>query len=155
MTNRVEETLTGDFAIVNDVLRECRPELSSLGFEYVVTEWGGSPKLRQYPVFKFRKKRTNMELGILFSLAGQGLNGGFVATITKPKNHLLDVKDYLRLHGHEDSTRLFSYRDPNTDIRVFAQDFCRTLLGVMRSELAPVLDGKIWEDTPIDWQGYK
>lgn len=96
-----------------------------------------------------------MEIHVLFSPAREGRNGGFVATIVKPVNHVLNVKDYLKLHGVEDPMSRFRYREPNTDLHAFAQSFFQMLGGLLRRELAPILRGEAWEDTPTDWQGYK
>jgi len=155
LTNQAEETLTGFFATVSEVLHGYSAQFSAQGFEYRATEWEGSPKLGRYPVFKFWNERRSMEFAILFSPALEGRNGGFVAALAKPSNHLLNVEDYLKLHGREELTHFFTYREPSTDIRAFAQAFFQMLVGVMRSELASILDGRVWEDTPIDWQGYK
>jgi hypothetical protein len=155
LTNQAEETLSGSFATVSEVIREYTVEFSARGFDYRATEWEGSAKLGRYPVFKFWNERRKMEFAILFSPAREGRNGGFVVTITKPKKHLLNVKDFLKRHGREDLAHFFSYCEPNLDIRAFAGAFFQMLVGVMRNELAPILEGRVWEDTPIDWHGYK
>lgn len=152
---QVDGALTGDFATVNEIVHEYTGEFAAIGYEYTETTWEGSPKLLRYLVFKFKNKRTGMVIDIAFFPAQQGRNGGFVVTIIKPVNHVLNVEDYLKLHGPGELRQFFTYRDPNTDVREFAQAFLRTLGGLLRKELAPVLLGKIWEDTPIDWMGYK
>ena len=40
-------------------------------------------------------------------------------------------------------------------MRGFADAAVRTLLGLFDTELKAVLDGETFEETPIDWQGYK
>lgn len=147
--------LTGDFEIISEVVRQQEGEFAARGFEFSEVVWEGSPKLRRYPVFKFRNRRTGMMIDIAFFPASAGRNGGFVVTIIKPVNHVLNVKDYLKLHKNEEPTRFFTYRDPNTDVRSFAREFFQTFVGLMHKELAPILEGRVWEDTPIDWMGYK
>jgi hypothetical protein len=96
-----------------------------------------------------------MKINITFFHAVEGLNGGFNASITKPVNHVINVEDYLKLHGRETLARFFSYRDPATDIRSFADTFMQMLCGLFDRDLKQILDGTYFEETPIDWQGYK
>jgi len=96
-----------------------------------------------------------MVINISYFAATKGLNGGFIVFIVKPVNHRLNLKNYLKLHERETLTRFFSYRDPATDIRSFADTFMQMLCGLFDRDLKPILDGTYFEETPIDWQGYK
>jgi len=147
--------LTSDFEIVREVVNQQANLLSAFGFEPCELKWEGSPTLRRYPVFGFLNKRTEMRIDFAFFSAQESFGGGFVVTISKPLNHLLNVKDYLKSHGHEAPARLFRYRASNTDVRSFAQSFFDMFDGLLRKELASIVQGKAWEDTPIDWMGYK
>lgn len=123
MISHVGQALTGNYAIVSEIVHEYRGEFTVKGFEFTETTWEGSPKLLRYVVFRFLSKRKGMTIDISFFPAREGHNGGFVVSIIKPENHLLNVEDYLKLHGRDDLTHFFTYRDPNTDTRVFAQSF--------------------------------
>jgi hypothetical protein len=147
--------LTGSFAVVGDSVHQHLDEFARHGFKLSSVVWRGSDKLGRYPIFKFLNQRTGMAMRISFFPAQNGLNGGFVTMILKPVNHRLDVEDYLKMHAKSELTRFFTYRDPNADLRVFAHAFLQMLDGLMAKELMPVLEGKVWEDTPVDWQGYK
>jgi hypothetical protein len=96
-----------------------------------------------------------MEIDISFVAATKGLNGGFTVLIIKPVNHKLSVEAYLKSHGREILTGFFTYHDPTTDVRSFADSFLRMLVGLLDGDLKPILDGKTFEETPIDWMGYK
>jgi hypothetical protein len=91
----------------------------------------------------------------VFFAAANGLNGGFLVQIEKPVNKSLNVKDYLKLHGHQELDKLFNYRDPTTDVRSFAESFFQMLCRLFNEDLKPVLDGETFEETPTDWMGYK
>jgi len=67
----------------------------------------------------------------------------------------LDVKTYLKLHGREELTKLFRYRDPKTDVGRFADSLFQMLVGLFDQELKSIIEGETFEETPIDWQGYK
>jgi hypothetical protein len=152
---QVDMPITGDYQTVNNIVGEHAGEFFKHGFELGEVKWEGSTALGYFLVFHFVNQRTNMDIRIAFFPAEKGLNGGFTVMILNPAKHRLTVTDYLKLHGHEEPTRAFTYRDPNTDVRVFAQEFFRTLGELLRNELAPILEGKVWEDIPIDWMGYK
>jgi hypothetical protein len=64
------------------------------------------------------------------------------------------VHDYLVRHGRSDEARLLT-NDAPTDVRAFSELAIRLLLDLLAGELKPVVEGKTFEETPIDWQGYK
>lgn len=148
-------SLTGDSAIVAAAINARAPELLARGFEFVSTTLEGSPKTGQFPSFNFVNRKTGLQLTISFSPAPQGLNGGFIVLITKPVNRKLDVEEYLKRRGRKDLESVFTYRDPATDIRKFAESFVDALTRALDAELRPVLEGKVFEETPIDWGGYR
>lgn len=151
----MNQALTGDYAVVRDVLHEREAAFAVHGFELVGVAIEGSASVQEYVVFRVLNKRTGMEVRISFSSAKHGLNGAFVVVITKPVDRRLNVKDFLKRHKRDDLTRFFSYRDPATDIRSFAESFLDMLLELFDADLKRVLDGSTFEDTPIDWAGYK
>jgi hypothetical protein len=150
--DQIHMPLTGDSAVVNEVVREHAADFSVYGFDFDKVTWEGSRELGYYPVFEFANRPTGMVISIAFSSAENGRTSAFVLLIIKPGNHKLNLKTYLKLHGRED---LFTFRDPQEDIRSFAQNFFEMLDRLFRSDLAPILQGEIWEDTPVDWMGYK
>jgi hypothetical protein len=153
--NQVEATLTGDYGVVDEVVRRYVPRFAAHGFEFTGVTIEGSPKLPRFPIFHFLNKRTGMRIGVSFSAAVEGRNGGFTVLIINPVNRKLNVNDYLKLHGREELSKFFTYRDPPTDIRSFADSFLQMLCGLLDQDLKPIVDGKTFEETPIDWMGYK
>jgi hypothetical protein len=153
--DQVEAALTGDDAVVEKVVREHIPTFAGLGFAFTGFTVGGSPKLQRFPIFHFFNKRTGQRIDISFLAARAGLNGGFGVLIVAPRNRKLDVEDYLKRHKLEEPTRAFTYRDPETDVRSFATVFLKVLIRLFETELKPVIDGKTFEETPIDWMGYR
>ena len=153
--DQVEATLTGDDAVVEKVVREHIPTFSGLGFALTGFTVGGSPTLQRFPIFHFFNKRTGQRIDISFLAARAGLNGGFDVLIVAPRNRKLDVEDYLKRHKLEEPTRAFTYRDPKTDVRGFATAFLKVLIQLFETELKPVLDGKTFEETLVDWMGYR
>lgn len=147
--------LTGDDSIVNEVIHKHAPAFAACGFEFKEVTLEGSQELVRFPIFHFLNEHTAMGMDISFCAAAGGLNGGFTALIIKPVNHKLDVEDYLKEHGREALTKFFTYRDPATDVRTFADTFLVMLAGLLERDLKPILDGRIFEETPIDWMGYK
>ncbi len=74
--------------------------------------------------------------------------------ISTPDNRKLNVHDYLVLHGRSDMARLLT-DDAPTDVRAFSESSVRMLIGLLDNELKPIVEGKTFEETPIDWDGYK
>jgi hypothetical protein len=95
-----------------------------------------------------------MILDISFFPACYGRSGGFNAFLIRPDNHKLSVKEYLNRHGFEEAAKVFTYREP-MDVRVFADMFFQTIVRLLKDDLRPFVEGNTWEDTPIDWMGYK
>jgi hypothetical protein len=148
-------SFTGDFAIVNEAVRRYTPGFSAHGFQLTGVTLEGSAKLQRFPVFHFLNERTAMGIDISFISAAGGLNGGFTVLLIKPENRKLDVEDYLKSHGREGLTKFFTYRAPATDVRGFADTFLQMFVGLLDRDLKPILEGKTFEETPIDWMGYK
>jgi len=151
--NQSDVSLTGDLATVDDVVRQHSPAFTALGFEFSGATLEGSAKLQRFPIFHFLNKQSGMRIDISFFAARDGLNGGFTVLLIKPVNRKLDVEDYLKLHDR--LTPTFRYRVSETDVRKFAEEFLQMLLRLLSGELKPILDGKTFEETPIDWMGYR
>jgi hypothetical protein len=147
--------LTGDDAIVNEVVHQHATEFAVHEFEFKEVTLEGSQELGRFPVFHFLSERTAMRMDISFCAAVKGLNGGFTVLLIKPVNRKLDVEDYLKEHGREALTKYFTYRDPATNVRSFADMFLVMLVGLLERDLKPILEGRTFEETPIDWMGYK
>jgi hypothetical protein len=147
--------LVGDDSVVNEVVHQHAPGFAAHGFEFKEVTLEGSQALGRFPVFHFLNEQTRMRIDLSFSAAAQGLNGGFNVLIIKPENRKLDVEDYLKAHEREALTKFFTYRDPATNVRSFADLFLQMLVGLLDRDLKPIIDGQAFEETPIDWMGYK
>jgi hypothetical protein len=153
--SRAEGAFTGDSVIVSEVMLKHAPGFVAHGFEFIGADLAGSTELQRFPVFHFLNKQTGMRIDVSYYATLTGTNGGFTALIIKPPNSKLDVEDYLKLHGHEELTESFAYHGPIADLRGFVDSFLRNLAGLLDSDLKPILEGTVWEETPIDWMGYK
>lgn len=146
--------LSGDFAIVEESVRRHAPDFAKFGFELKDVTIAGSPALQVFPMFHFANKKTEMSIDISFFPSRQGRNGGFNVLLVRPGNRKLSLKEYLREHKRDELADVFTYREP-TDVREFSESFLTKLYELMATDLKPILDGKVWEETPIDWMGYK
>ncbi|MGA3045469.1 MAG: hypothetical protein ABSD67_02530 [Terracidiphilus sp.] len=147
--------LAGDDAIVNDVVLLHSFDFATHGFNFKEVTLEGSQELERFPIFHFLNERTRMKIDISFCAATRGLNGGFTVLIIRPGNQKLDVEDYLKEHGREQLTKYFTYRAPAANVRDFADTFLMMLAGLLDRDLKPIIEGKTFEETPIDWMGYK
>ena len=147
--------LTGDDAVVNEVVHQHTPGFAARGFDFKEVTLEGSQELGRFPIFHFLNERTAMGMDISFCAAARGLNGGFTVLLIKPVNLKLNVEDYLNAHKRETLTKYFTYRDPATNLRSFADTFLVMLVGLLDHDLKPIIEGKTFEETPIDWMGYK
>jgi len=149
-----ETDLSGDFAVVANVVNRYADKMTSLGFYQDRITIEGSPQTVVFIVFHFLNYQTEIILNISFSPARHGRNGGFNAFLIRPGNRKLSLKEYLKLHGLGDAFKSFTYREP-IDVGMFADTFLRSLIRLLEEDLKPFLDGTAWEETPIDWMGYK
>lgn len=150
-----ETTLAGDDATVSEVVRQYSPKFSRHGFQFTELTLENSQLLGVNPVFHFRNTQTGMEIRISFFAAREGRNGGFNAMFINSQNHKLQVEDYLKLNGRKGLAGFFTYRDPMTDICMFAESFFNMLVELLNTDLQPIIEGKTFEETPIDWMGYR
>jgi hypothetical protein len=150
-----EQSVASQFAVVEEVVRAKVSEFEAHGFVLTnVTEAGTPPFVRSL-VFHFSNAGAGLLLSLSFFIGRSGQRRGFTALISRAGNGRLDVGDYLELHGRSDLSALFTSDDPSANLRSFAESAIRTLLSLFDNELKPVVEGKTFEETPIDWQGYR
>ena len=70
--------------------------------------------------------------------------------IVEPPNRKLVVLDYLESRGRSDLQELFTYGDPATDLRIFAESTIADAQASSDNGLKPIVEGKTFEETPID-----
>lgn len=147
--------LTGDYAIVQGVILQYLPRFEAHKFELREIAEATVAGENRHPVFRFFNDQIQVRLDLAFSAAINGLNGGFTAHFEDRKRRLLDVEVYLKSHGHQDLSKLMTYRDPNTNIGAFADSFLKVFCSLFDTDLKPIVDGQTFEETPVDWLGYR
>jgi hypothetical protein len=150
----VEQSFAPEFAVVDEVVRAHAPEFAARGFTLMNVAVEGPPRLLRTIVFLFSNVRAGLLMDVSSFLGRAGLKRGFNAIISAPGNRTLNVHDYLVLHGRSDLARLLT-NDAPMDVRAFSESTVRMLIGLLDDELKPIVEGKTFEETPIDWQGYK
>ena len=151
----VDRAFAKEYQIVNDVVRQQTAGFAGRGFDLMGVSLEGSRNRQRFPVYHLLNQQTGMAIDISFVPASKGLNGGFTALIIKPVNQKMDLEDHLKAHGGEALAPFFTYRDPHIDLRGFAEGFFQMLGGLMDNALKPVIEGRFFEETPIDFMGYK
>ena len=150
-----EQSVAAEFAVVEEVVRTHTSDFAIHGFTLMnVTEGGTRPFIRSL-TFHFSHPLPRLLLDVSFFVGRSGARRGFTAMISKPGDGRLDVEDYLKLHGRSDVSASLTLDGPPTDLRSFAESAIQTLLALLDNELRPIVEGKTFEETPIDWQGYK
>lgn len=122
------------------------------GYQYDGTELSkdGSTLL-----IKFRNPSSGMSIRLTFFAATGGRNGGFTAFIVRRDQASLDVAQFLRNRNLRSALQHFFYRDESTDVSTFASAFVQTLDDLLENELKDVVEGRRWENVPVDWMGLK
>jgi hypothetical protein len=140
-----------EFAEVADVVKMYAPEFAARGFTlHDVTVDGPPPSI----YFHFSNPRTDLLLDVSSFLARSSPKRGFNAMISTPDNRKLNVRNYLVRHGRSDVAELLTDNAPS-DVRAFSEASIRLLLDLLDGELKPIVEGETFEETPIDWAGYK
>jgi hypothetical protein len=146
-----DEQAFAPFAVVDEVVRAHLPDFEARGFTLTnVTLEEPPPSI----VFQFSNARAGRLLDVFSFLARTGFKRGFNAMISTPDNRTLNVRDYLVHHGRSDMAQSLT-DDAPADVRAFSEASVRMLISLFDSELKPVVEGKTFEETPIDWDGYK
>jgi hypothetical protein len=151
--NIAEQSSAPEFAVVEEVFHAHASEFASRGFIFVkVTD--GTP-LVQSRGFEFWNAHAGLSLTVSFVVGVSGQRRSFNALIHKPDHGTLNVRDYLKLHGRAEMISVFTSDVPAAELRAFTETAVRTLLTLFDNDLRPVIEGKTFEETPIDWDGYK
>jgi hypothetical protein len=146
-----DEQSFAPFAVIDEVVRSHEPEFAALGFTLKNVMLEGPPPAI---VFQFSNAGADRFLDVSSFLARTSPRRGFSAMISTAANRKLSVHDYLVRHGRSDIAQMLT-DDAPSDVRAFAESSVRLLLDLLNGELKPVVDGKTFEETPIDWAGYK
>lgn len=149
----IEQAFVPEFAEVDNVVRAHVPEFAARGFRLMNVSVNPSKLIRSI-VFHFFNDRVRLLLDISSFLGTDGRKRGFTAIISTPDNHKLNVEDYLELHGRSDMARSLTEEAPH-DVRAFSESSVRMLIDLLDNELKPVVEGKTFEETPFNWDGYK
>jgi hypothetical protein len=149
-----EQSLAAEFAVVDEAVGAHASEFAARGLILRNLAEGGTPPFVRSIRFHFSNARAGLRLSVSFFVGRSGARRGFTAMIEKTGHGSLDVGDYLEHHGRSDMARLLIHDGP-TDVRAFAESSLRMLLGLLDDELKPIVEGETFEETPIDWQGYK
>lgn len=153
MMQRPPICTSGANAIVYDLVFGKSKDFQSLGLKLIEIKQENVLEERRKTCFIFNND-SYLVFELSFTEAKDGLNGHFTACLSHSKSHLY-VEDYLKLRNRDSLSEFSKYRDPNTDIRKFAETYLQKLLEVFRTDLKPILDGEPFESTPVDWGDYK
>ncbi len=105
--------------------------------------------------FHFFNERSKLDLKFDFTVTTGPRKGIFTVQIIKSRKDSLIVQNYLRIHGYAAEASLFVCTEGVLDFTKYAENFFSMLERVFENQLKPILSGKEWETTPIDWYGYK
>ncbi len=106
-------------------------------------------------LFRFFNKLTKLNLNVALTVSTRSNKGIFVVQIVNSRKEDLIAENYLRIHGYTAEASLFVCTEDVPDFRNYVEGFLSMLDRVFDNQLKPILSGKEWETTPIDWYGYK
>jgi hypothetical protein len=151
----VDSIVTNEVSIVYEVARTYLGDISAKGYSVRSVKVECKEQIPPCLSILFLNRKIFLELDISFFPARNGGNGAFLCRISKSNGQHLRVEDYLKIHGRHDLLPYFTYLDPKTDIATFANDFFKMLLALFHSDMKSIIEGKTFEETPIDWLSYK
>ena len=145
---------TGLEQVVADVVVERSPQFECHGYILKAAEVVVSPLQGRIPGFLFENNEAKRILRIDFLPARSDLNGVFTATLYRESGQgSMSILSFFRKRGHEGAGR-FVYREP-ADLRKVTSEFLSLLLREFDLSLRDYVVGRAFEETPVDWQGYK
>jgi hypothetical protein len=149
-----EQSVTPEFAVIDEVVRAHAPDFAARGFILMNVAVEGPPRVLRTIVFHFSNPSIGLLLDVSSFLGRSGVKRGFNAMIIAPGNRTLNVHDYLVRHERSEEAQSLTNEAPS-DVRAFAESSVRLFLDLLDGALKPVVEGKTFEETPIDWAGYK
>lgn len=137
LMDRFDGLLVGrGYRLVNWHIETSRRTSDSIVFTFENPSSRRKVELSYYPPFDDDKRRIRV-------------------SIKDQRGEVFTLLRYLWKHKREEDERKLSIA--STDAEEFWRDYFAALRALVEKDptLAAILDGKQWEDTPIDWQGAK
>lgn len=132
-----------------------RDRFSTFGLEYLGAQTEQSNLAGDSAVFLFRHVKSGvlLRLSVFPSIAAKKRSA--VVILTNRRGQTLNVNDYLTVHKQEETRSEFVADRASADIGTFVEHVVNALLNLLAADLRTVLEGRHWEDIPIDWAGYR
>lgn len=105
-------------------------------------------------VFVFQNDRAGRRIALTYYPPKRATRS-FALSVEKPDGPYFTLRNYLSKHKHDAiEDRLMPKAG---EVEDFWRDHFAALADLLAtdSNLRAIIDGKTWEDVPIDWQGYK
>lgn len=97
---------------------------------------------------------SGVQIEVRFTPGFQERKDIFSVTILSEDGRYFLLRHYLKYVGRAQDIEKLG-RDENETLRSFVESFKHFFTGLVEHDLADVLNGKLWPDIPIDWDGYK
>ena len=151
-----EENYQAELDISREMIRDYSATLAEHGFEYKETHISHSDLTGDSIQFTFVTKKTGISMKINYNPSLNNMRRLFAAIIEKNgEKQRLYLDQYLKIHKRNDLLAFFMDRGRVLEMRAFWNGFFGVLESLFSNELKEVIEGRRWEGTPFDWDGYK
>jgi hypothetical protein len=127
------------------------------GYTYVGMQRVQGADLPDRMEFAFTNESTGMRIDLLYTPPLQTRKRSFVVMVSKGRNKSFTLGDYLTAR-HRDSVK-YQLRDAanSGDLATSWRNYFDELSKLLSQDpdLADIVDGRRWDDIPIDWMGLK
>jgi hypothetical protein len=128
---------------------------ASHGYEYSGSQSQSSKVAGDSIVFTFVNDKAGMRITITYFPPYKQQQRDFVILVHDGKGENFSLGDYLQTHKRDDVQLLLKAENRNPDFRVYWEDFFRKLDRLFNADLNDIVEGRRWENIPIDWGDYK
>lgn len=150
-----DERNTAELRVSETLLQTHTSDLADRGLVYEDSKTDHSALAGDSVVASFVHRTNAIRLTITVFPGLSIDDRGFLVIIRRANGDALNLIDFLRLRGKGNLIDGFVNGHPQPDIGAFVEGCLQTLLELLDTDLKPILEGRDWESTPVDWKGYK
>jgi hypothetical protein len=141
--------------LARELIKDYESVLSRRGYQYEKSEVRTSRITADSVDFFFRNDVTGGRIDISYTPASGNYPQFLNALITNSRGQHFTLGSWLQAHKRQDTIKRLIDVARTGDVRGYWDHFFALLDHLFDTDLKDIIEGRRWEEVPIDWQGLK
>jgi hypothetical protein len=150
MTNAIEE-----FDEITDLVLKRLQLFACHGYGFAHSEILKSKAELKYLSFEFHNESTQMRIVLSYVQPKDGTQRLFSIFITNSRKEEFHPTSWLKQQGRIEDVKHLMRSSESVSVIQFAENALRFIHDLFKNELKDIVEGRSWDDAPIDWVGFK